>query len=80
VLLEFQPDVVILEIQDDGVGFDASQPPKDGRHFGLHGIRERTKRLDGTLEVRSELNFGTQIRVNVPVNVARENISDELKT
>ena len=54
-----------LEIQDDGTGFDTKHPVADGRHFGLQGMRERVKRLGGTLEIKSGPDMGTQIRVRV---------------
>lgn len=70
VVLEYQLSGVSLEVQDDGAGFDIACPVTDGGHFGLQGIRERVKRLGGTLEISSTLNKGTRIWVHVPLSPA----------
>ena len=53
-------DSVRLEIEDDGCGFDPSQPPKQG-HFGLSGMRERVAMLGGTFDVQSRVGGPTKI-------------------
>jgi signal transduction histidine kinase len=53
-------DSVTLEIEDDGCGFDPSQPPKEG-HFGLNGMRERVAMLGGTFDVQSREGGPTKI-------------------
>jgi signal transduction histidine kinase len=62
--LECGANGVALRISDDGVGFDpaASFPG----HLGLKAMRERTLRLGGTLEVKSEPGKGTHIRAWIP--------------
>lgn len=77
VRLDRQPEAVSLEIQDDGTGFDVEQPTRDGHHFGLQGIRERVKRLGGTLSIESAPNRGTQIRVRVPLNLPSSDATAE---
>jgi signal transduction histidine kinase len=65
--LEFSPQQVLLQIHDDGKGFDPDTctGPKDG-HFGLLGIRERTERMGGHLKITSAPYAGTSIRVEIP--------------
>lgn len=76
LVLEYQPAAVCLEVRDDGIGFDIARPAADGHHFGLQGIRERVKRLGGTLEISSKMNQGTHIRVRVPLIGAKpENLA-----
>ncbi|MDP7204654.1 MAG: hypothetical protein QGH11_03740, partial [Pirellulaceae bacterium] len=53
-----------LEITDQGTGFDPSDLP--AHCFGLAGIRERVKALDGRLEIESTIGQGTTIRVSLP--------------
>jgi signal transduction histidine kinase len=60
---------LLLEVSDDGVGFDPSRP-RPG-HLGLQTMRQRVERLGGTLEVRSTLGGGTTIRALVPLGAAR---------
>jgi signal transduction histidine kinase len=63
----FGADGVTLSVEDDGEGFEVSAAPglKEG-HFGLQGMRERVKRLDGTIEIESEKGKGTRIAARVP--------------
>ena len=59
---------VSLTIQDDGAGFDPDHSPglAEG-HFGLQGMRERMKRLGGTLAIISAPGQGTTITAEVPL-------------
>jgi PAS domain S-box-containing protein len=65
--LEQAVDEVVLEIRDNGVGFDttASFPG----HLGLHSMRERVTNLGGTFEIVSEQGKGTRICVRIPGRV-----------
>ena len=58
-----QPDCLLLEIRDDGKGFDAKQ----GRGMGLLGIEERVSHLGGAFAVESETGQGTVLRVTLPL-------------
>jgi len=53
---------VLLQITDDGVGFDLSRA-RDG--LGLHSMRERVRSLGGTIEIASSPKAGTRIEVEV---------------
>jgi two-component system NarL family sensor kinase len=59
---------VQLIIQDDGVGFDPDtiQTMSGEGHFGLAGMGERAKLLQGTICISSEPGSGTSIVVAVP--------------
>jgi two-component system, NarL family, sensor histidine kinase DevS len=54
----------ILEIDDDGRGFDPTSPPAAGQ--GLHNLHERAQRLGGHTEVHSTPGQGTRIQVTIP--------------
>jgi two-component system nitrate/nitrite sensor histidine kinase NarX len=57
----------LLEIGDDGVGFDAvTLLNKGDSHIGLHIMRERAQRIDASLFVRSEPGKGTTISLQLP--------------
>ena len=60
-----QPDVVTLEVEDDGVGFSASAPAADG-HVGLRMLRDLVEEHGGRLAVRSSPEAGTTLRLEVP--------------
>ncbi|HEY3444796.1 MAG TPA: sensor histidine kinase [Myxococcales bacterium] len=64
ILLELGAEQALLEISDDGRGFDAAAP-KAGN--GLRGIRERCAFLGGTVEVVSQPDDGTRLLVKLPL-------------
>jgi signal transduction histidine kinase len=66
--LEFGADQVVLQIKDNGMGFapENAVGPNEG-HFGLLGMSERAKRLEGHLTVLSTPGKGTTVRVEIPL-------------
>jgi len=54
-------------IEDDGVGFDLSEP-LPALHTGLVSMRERAELLGGSLTVESGLDRGTRIHVRIPLS------------
>ncbi len=58
-------DRVRIEIRDWGVGFDPKAIPKS--HFGLEGIRQRARLLNGKCSIRSAAGKGARITVELPV-------------
>ncbi len=76
VTLSYMGDVVVLDVQDDGIGFDPADvqaPPSVGATggFGLAAMRERVEELGGTLLIESAPDEGTTLVVEVPVPVGR---------
>jgi signal transduction histidine kinase len=57
---------VILQIEDDGSGFEVEDGLKSGG-LGLTGMQERAERLGGRLELHSRPGHGTRIRLDVPI-------------
>jgi signal transduction histidine kinase len=69
--LEFGAQAVTMRITDNGRGFSpANCPGASGGHFGLLGMSERTKRLEGQLRVVSAPGEGTRLEVEVPLRLA----------
>ena len=57
----------IIEVSDDGVGFDTENIAKDGEtHVGLENVRERLKYFGDALEIKSEPDIGTTATIRVP--------------
>ena len=56
----------LLEISDDGKGFDADTPAGD-QHHGLRNLRRRVAAMGGKLDVVSAPGKGTTIRAIVPI-------------
>ena len=67
--LSYLEDLVILDVRDDGAGFEpAARRPTgspDGG-FGLTGMRHRVQRLAGRLEIESQPGAGTVVSATVP--------------
>jgi signal transduction histidine kinase len=66
--LSYMEDLVTLDVRDYGAGFDPAAPPDAAYEggFGLNAMRERVRRVAGTLEVESEPGGGTAISACVP--------------
>jgi signal transduction histidine kinase len=56
---------LLLEVRDDGVGFDPAGAFPG--HLGLHSMRERIAGLGGTFQVESSPGQGTAIRAHLPI-------------
>ncbi len=55
---------LILNISDDGQGFDPAQVDTD-KHLGLTGLQERVAMFSGELEIHSRAGQGTTIRLTL---------------
>ena len=64
VHLNFTSTIILLEVVDDGVGFDLHSVPAE-RRGGLHTIAERTERVGGRLTHKSTPGEGTRVMVEV---------------
>ncbi len=60
---------VVIDIEDDGKGFDAGAVARrEGRRsWGLLGIRERAEILGGTARIESSPGQGTHVEVRIPL-------------
>jgi two-component system nitrate/nitrite sensor histidine kinase NarX len=62
-----QAGEVILEISDDGQGFEP-ETVDTGSRYGLVGMRERTDMVGGEFQIISMQDRGTTIRVTIPLS------------
>jgi len=67
-------EILLLEIQDNGVGFDVARAINRRKSVGLAGMRERAVLLGGHFTVDSAAGSGTQISAELPVNQPREGV------
>jgi signal transduction histidine kinase len=59
----------VLEVRDDGRGFDAGAVAARGRrNFGLQFMRERAGLIGARFEVRSKADGGTTVRLTIPTS------------
>jgi signal transduction histidine kinase len=70
VTLTWLEDEVILEVQDDGSGFDPEELPAslDGHHMGLVAMRSRVEGVGGTWSIESAPGEGTSLAVSFPLD------------
>lgn len=61
---------VVIDIEDDGKGFDRAEvEQREGRRsWGLLGIRERAEILGGTARIESAPGQGTHVEVRIPLS------------
>ena len=62
-------DRLIFSVSDNGVGFDPhNRPGMEQGHFGIEGVMERVKSLDGGIDITSALGDGTSVTVKIPIH------------
>lgn len=65
------PDILRVEVEDDGCGFSPDGGPQPASGFGLIGMRERAAMLGGQLSIFSAPGAGTRLFVELPLGAAR---------
>jgi PAS domain S-box-containing protein len=71
---------IILRIQDNGRGFDVEErlaAAVNEKRMGLRSMQERVNLLEGQIKVKSYLNKGTKISIEVPIKASPEAESPE---
>jgi len=71
--LSYLGDMVLMDVQDDGVGL---QPPTSGS-FGLRSMRERVEALGGQMTVESEPGLGTTLAFSLPLYSGRSKAEEK---
>jgi DNA-binding NarL/FixJ family response regulator len=72
VTLEYQPETVLLRVDDDGRGIDVARlgPTTIASGFGLSSMRERARLAGGDLQVELRPGGGTSLVCRVPRQAA----------
>ena len=69
-LKSIRKDIAVLEIQDDGAGFDVGQVDatyENRGSLGLVNMRERTELVNGLINIESAVGKGTHVQVVIPL-------------
>jgi signal transduction histidine kinase/streptogramin lyase len=67
VSTDFRNSDFVVQVVDDGRGFDpVTVAASPNGHYGLVGMRERAKRMSGTLALESESGKGTRLTLHIP--------------
>ncbi|MEZ5425075.1 MAG: two-component regulator propeller domain-containing protein [Pyrinomonadaceae bacterium] len=66
---------VLITVEDNGRGFDVEQVKEKQGGFGLLGLKERVRLLNGDFAIRSEFEtgFGTTILIKLPIQTTEDN-------
>ena len=65
VTLAVTPGSLTLTVADDGIGFDPETVAMN--RFGLIGVNERVKLLNGRLQLQSSPGEGTRLEIEIPL-------------
>ena len=66
-----EDNLFVVQVRDDGVGFDTADVNRDYSSrgsLGMVNMRERAERIDGSLRVESEPGRGTSVMLVVPLS------------
>ena len=79
IIFSYSPERLQIIILDDGLGFDPEQARRRASegHYGLEIMRERTRLVGGSLEIRSHLGAGTRVLLEFPLQLAHSGAEDE---
>lgn len=69
VQLQSSDNKIILQITDNGVGFDKNNSGREDS-YGMIGMKERIILLEGKLDITSKVGHGTTVQVEIP-NIAK---------
>ncbi len=67
VTLSYMDDVLMLDVQDNGIGLENAPPPSNGGGYGLTAMRQRVSQVGGSLTVESEPGEGTTVVIQIPM-------------
>ena len=65
VNIQRKEESLYVTIQDDGQGFDVTGVPSG--HYGILGIKERVRLVNGRFELQSEIGKGTTLKIEIPL-------------
>jgi signal transduction histidine kinase len=64
-----QEDELCITIQDKGIGFDVQMAQSQYKSSGLTSMHERARTLGGSVNIKSQPDKGTQVKVRLPLIV-----------
>jgi ligand-binding sensor domain-containing protein len=68
IVISTQNQMLQIDLSDDGSGFDIDVPKLGMGGSGLKNMKARALSLEGTCEINSQINQGTNIRIVIPMN------------
>jgi signal transduction histidine kinase len=81
VALHTESQMLVLNVTDNGVGFDVEKALEEARHreghLGLLNLQERAALLEGALHIDSSPGHGTRTTVVIPIEVVEMRHEEE---
>ena len=71
VELKKENDNIVLNIEDDGLGFDVT---KKSKGIGVQNMISRTDECHGIIDITSKKGHGTKISIKIPIEINTTNI------
>lgn len=75
IIIRQEENNIHIIICDNGIGFNSNiknlnskENTLSKKHLGLLGIKDRVKAINGKLEISSEPDFGTEVKIVLPVS------------
>ena len=78
VTVKSDPPVVRVQVEDDGIGFDPTEP-RSATH-GIAGMRFRIEQLEGSLSLESRPGAGTRLVAIMPLAPAAAAAGESLRS
>jgi signal transduction histidine kinase len=69
IVMRIEDGVLVLRVEDDGVGFDTKAARSAG-HLGLANLYDRAAAFGGAVSVESTLGAGTTLSIRVPISTS----------
>lgn len=60
-------NILNINVIDDGIGFDIKLLDKLFGHYGMLGMSERIRAINGKFEIKSKIKAGTNINIIIPI-------------
>jgi len=67
IILGYLQDKLQIAVKDNGRGFKQKLGEDDQAHYGIIGMYERVDLLEGTIDIKSEADKGTEIIIEIPL-------------
>jgi signal transduction histidine kinase len=66
--VSYMGDVIILDVKDNGIGFNNAPTSSLSGGYGLRAMKERVKHYGGSVELESDPGEGTTVVVTIPLS------------
>ncbi|MGX8797580.1 histidine kinase [Fusibacter sp. JL298sf-3] len=66
IKISIEEENIMIQIEDDGVGFAVKDTLDQAGGYGLHNMKERIEIVSGFIEINSEEGKGTQLKFIIP--------------